>query len=304
MKYVLIIILVAVLVTAAVPESAREAYLNATVHVEQMKRAGLPYQSASDLLKDMEVALNGKNATKLFETALILNQTEEGRAKAEEYFDELDAAHVQGLKPGQNFSLVVSHGERIAVVREQAFDAQERIAQMDEFIALAEVNRSQVDEKMVQVRTAFASEQFDKVPGLLNQTAVLLEDAKVAAARDRALARLARRNVQGFVEDHWISVLVFLLVVAVAVLWAFVEGRAMYALKRICMLEAELKVAQEGLLQAQKEYYAGEIGRGTYAARSDAVRERKQNATAQLQVWRELHSKYAQKTIFSRFRSA
>ena len=98
--------------------------------------------------------------------------------------------------------------------------------------------------------------------------------------------------------------LVFLLVVAVAVLWAFVEGRAMYALKRICMLEAELKVAQEGLLQAQKEYYAGEIGRGTYAARSDAVRERKQNATAQLQVWRELHSKYAQKTIFSRFRSA
>ena len=88
---------------------------------------------------------------------------------------------------------------------------------------------------------------------------------------------------------------------ALAALWVFVEGRTVYASKKIRLLDVELKAAREGLLQAQKEYYAGEIGRSTYASRSDASREKQRTATAQLRTWRDLQSKYARKTIFARF---
>ena len=114
MKVVLLILLLSTLVVAASSEDAREAYLNATVHVEQMKRAGFPHGLMDGLLQDMEIALKGKNASKLLQTALILNQTEEGILRAQEYFAELESARLQGLQPGQNFSMVIHYAQLIA----------------------------------------------------------------------------------------------------------------------------------------------------------------------------------------------
>ena len=303
MKYVVVTILIAALVFAATPDDAKDAYLNATVNVEQVKRAGLPYQSLEDLLNEMEIALKGKNAGKLLETALILNQTEEGKERAQLYFAELDVARLQGLQPGQNFSFVVKNAQAIADKREQAFELHEQIEKLKKEVANETgINSSQVGVLLVQVKDAFEREDYDATPVLLNQTRASLDDAKVAAARERALARLARRNIQSFVQDQWLAVLVVLLVIVVVLFWGFVEGRVVYASKKICTLTGEVESAGESLLQAQKDYYSGESGRSTYNARIAAIREKQRTASAQANAWRELKKKYVRFAIISRFR--
>ncbi|MBS3124856.1 hypothetical protein J4211_01215 [Candidatus Woesearchaeota archaeon] len=303
MKVVLLILLLSTLVVAASSEDAREAYLNATVHVEQMKRAGFPHGLMDGLLQDMEIALKGKNASKLLQTALILNQTEEGILRAQEYFAELESARLQGLQPGQNFSMVIHYAQLIAYKREQAFEARDELKRVEEIIAGAEnINLSRVNELLQEAQDSFASEKYELIPGLVNQTEVALEDAKVAAARNRALARLARRNLLSFVEDNWLSVLVVLLIFSVLGLWGFVEGRVFYAAKKVRVLESELAAAHEGLLQAQKEYYSGESGRSTYGARTEKVHEKQRAISSQLHAWRELHAKYLKTAVIARFR--
>lgn len=304
MKQLFIVLLLASSVIAATSDDAREAYLNATVHVEQMKRDNFPHQSVDDLLKDMDVALKGKNATKLLQTALILNQTDESKSKAQEYFVELELARKKGLQPGQNFSKVVEYSQLIAQKHELAFDARRSVARMEELIAGAgEINRSRVDELMLKINESFASEQYGRIAGMLNETATALEDAKVAASRDRALARLARRNLMSFVEDNWFVVLVALFMLSLLGLLGFIEGRVFYATKKIHFFEEELAGAQSGLFQAQKEYYSSEIGRPTYLARTGSMREKQRNVSVQINTWRELRHKYAKVSLLSRFRS-
>ena len=297
MRYVVIFALVALFVAGATLEDAKDAFLNATLDVEQARQEGLPHESLVDALVMMEESLSGKDPQRLRETALALNESDEARPLADRYFKLIDEAKRTGLKPGQNFTFVVETAQWIAERKALAFDARERLSVLERDVRSAEDGLN-----LSNARSAYESERFERVEGLVSETRLALEQTQVASARERALLALARRTVVGYVEQNWVSVLVFFVIFVAVAIFAFLELRVVYALRKISSVKREFKVAHEMLVGAQRDYYEGRIGRVTYKSRLDQQHERSRSLQAELNGWMAIHEEYKHKSVFARFR--
>ena len=298
------LVLLAMNVQGAVYADAKDAYFNASLDVEQLKGAGLPYESLEDALLQMDGALKGKDPVLLFQTALSLNETDEGRPLAERYFALLDEASRSGLRPGQNFSFVIERAQWIANKKQSAFDANDALVGfLDELEQVNEtVNLSRVDFLLEEAKNAFEVERFEEVPSLVGDAREELDLALLAAARERALVRLARRNVVSYVQDHFKGVLMSLAVLFLLVVWAYLEGRVLFAKNKLRFIHEQLKVAQHMLVNAQKEYYGGSIGRVNYHNQMESQRQKIRSLKGSVGGWEQMLSKYKKSSVIGRFR--
>jgi len=300
----LFLVLLCVSVAAVTFEEARDAYQNASVDVLQLRHEGIPIQSLEDVLRQMNGSLFGRDEKKLREIAFLLNETDEGRPLALQYFAMLEEANRSGLNPGQNFSLVLEGAGKIDRLRVAAFEARDSLRALNEELdALNEsLNLTRVIVSLSKAQDAFTSERFAEVPGLVNQTRSELDDARVESARERALLRLARRNVRAYVEDHWRGLLIALGVVAVLSLWLFLELRASFGAKKLDVLHEEMRSVRDLLFSTQKEYYGGSLGRPAYLSRMNAYHQKERTLKAQLAALESLVRLYRKMTIFHRFK--
>ena len=282
-------------------EMAKEAYVNATLDLEQLKAEGLPFASVEDRLTIMNESLVGQDAEKLMQLALLLNKSDSGKAKAFEYFRMISDARLRGLKPGQDFALVVREARAVRAIRDGAFEARDVIARLERDIQSgAAANDSRVLELFAKTQNAFRAEHYGELGGLVNETFERIEDVEVERARERAFLGVARNNFWTFAREHAFAVAVFVVVSIVLSIWVSLELRFVKAKRAWEWTSRALKGAEEGLLLAQKKYYAGELGRATYQGRVIQFHEKQRDLKAKLGVWTQNVERFARWSLLSR----
>ncbi|RJQ21347.1 hypothetical protein C4580_02280 [Candidatus Woesearchaeota archaeon] len=291
-------------ISHALFERAREAYLNATLDVEQLRSEGLPYQSLEDRLFVMNESLVGRDEAKLLQTATLLNQSLDGRAKAQEYFRMINLARQQGLKPGQDFRLVIREAEAIRLEKNRVFELRDLLAALEAEVAASEAgNSSSVVVSLEKTKEAFLSERYGEFGVRYNETRLSLEDAEVALARERALTALAGRTIGGFVLKNWRALLVALAVLAVLGVWGYLEWRYVFAQRKFSECVEGIGAVKESMLAAQRDYYAGKLSRATYAGKVAQLHEKERDLKAKRGVWQARKEAFRRTALLARFKS-
>lgn len=301
---VLLLALLSLGVFAESFELAKEAFVNATLDLEQLRAEGLPYASIEDHLFVMNESLVGKDEAKVLELAVMLNKSDAGKAKAFEYFRMVETARQKGIRPGQDFALVVREARVVRAIRDSAFESRDVVVQLERDVQLSvAANDSRVLELLGEVRGAFKAEQYGELGGLVNATLERMEDVEVERARERAFLGVARRNFADLVKAHAWGIVFGLLIVLVLCVWAFLELRFSRALRARDWTKKAVKGAEEGLLLAQKKYYAGELGRATYQGRVAQFHEKERDLKAKLGMWSQNVERFRKWSLLGRLRN-
>ncbi|MBI4146836.1 hypothetical protein HY489_05875 [Candidatus Woesearchaeota archaeon] len=304
MKWLLLLIVLSSLACAVSVEQAKEVFLNATVDVAQVKKAGLPYASLEDTLLRMNDSLVGRDEFALLQTAVHLNESVEGKPLAEEYFRMIAQARSAGLRPGQNLTRVVELGRWIAEKKVSAFDARDALEDLGALLVQVNVsvNMSLVDRTFEKARDAFESERYDEVFVLVHATRMHLAEAESAAVRERTFAYIAKKNITEFVKRHTIGVIVVLAILAILGVWGWLEFRVMFALQKEREASRVIDATNKTLQHVQEEYFAGKMGRFSYRQRMEQLRERGRKVKAELAAWKSGVQKYRRYALLNRFR--
>jgi hypothetical protein len=306
MKRLLLLLLLVPGVFGVTFDEARDAYVNSTLLIENLKSLKYPTTALEDALVPMRENLYGMNISKLRQKADILWYSGEPDKIliALQLYAAINASLQTGVNPGINYSFVVEKAEWIKQMREKAFmasdllsDARDNFAQVNETLDLT-VAKATFDSAEI----SFDAERYDEVAPLVRQALDQLEDARVEAARERAFMRLARRNVVNYVEDHWRGLLTTLAVLLVLFTWFFLEVRAFRAFSRMHRLRIELRAVLDAMRAAQEEYFTGNTGSGTYKRRMDLYHAKQRRLKTDLHVWEKLAHLYKKRTIFARFK--
>jgi hypothetical protein len=309
MKLLLILLLVAPFAAAATLQEAQDAYFNATLEVQHMKRINYPTQSLEDALTEMHDALVGANISVLVERANLLNGSNETEKTelAQKLYQLIDASLKTGVSPGVNYTFVVEKAEWIVVTKQKAFESSGMLAafnQQMQKINQSELNLSAVHGTISKAENAFKSERYDDAIALVRQAQVQLENAQVDAARERAFLRLARRNVINYVREHWLGLLVTLIIVGVLGAWSYLEARLYYGLRIIRTTKFKLSANQKIQEETQKGYYADGMGSQTYNSRMGMLKQKQRQLKTRLQVWEKLVVEYRKYSVINRFRQS
>ena len=306
MRKLLMLLFILPVVFAVTYQDADDAYLNASLDIQQLKLKDMPVASLEDALEVMEEKLHGDNMSLLLEKVSILNASNESdkMVLASQLSGLIQASLSAGLPVGANYSFVVERAVWVRSMKDRAFESAELLSELQDSISAVNesVNLSAVLSTLQSADDAFLDERYAEVPGLVELGHSQIEDAVVNAASERAFMRLARRNVVDYVQDHWRGLLMVFAGLFVLGLWSFFEVRALHAFRKLRLLEIELRAVEESERSTQQEYYGSKMGSTTYRARMDAFKQRQRQLKTDLQVWHSLAKSYRRFTVFSRFK--
>jgi hypothetical protein len=306
MKWLVLLLLIVSFAGAVSLQDAEDAYLNASLDIQQLKMKDMPVASLEDALDMMDAKLHGDNLSLLLEKVSILNASNESdkMALASQLSGLIQNSLSSGLPVGANYSFVVEKALWVRSMKDKAFESAELLSKLQDSISAVNesVNLSAVLSTLQQADDAFLDERYGEVPGLVDLGHSQIEDAVVNAARERAFMRLARRNVVDFVQDHWRGLLIALAGLVVLGLWTFFEVRTLHAFRKIRLLEIELGAVEESERSTQQQYYSEGMGSTTYKARMTAFKQRQRQLKTDIQVWHSLAKSYRRFTVFSRLK--
>ena len=306
MKWLVVLLLVAPFVCAATLQEAKDAYFNSTLEVQHLSELGYPTQSLEDALTEMHDSLAGVNISRLVARADVLNQSNETEktALAQQLYQLIDASLRTGVPPGVNYTFVVEKAAWISSMRQKAFESFDLISNMNATLGKANetLNLSAVYETMAKAGQSFKAERYDEIPPLMEQARRQLEDAQVEAARERAFLMLARRNVLNYVQDHWMGLLLALVIANILALWAYCEIRLYSAIRTVHRLNIELAANARMAKETQENYYSDHMGASTYRTRMDNLKQKNRRLKTSLQVWTKLAQVYRKYALIMRFK--
>ena len=307
MKCFVLLLLIVSFAGAVSLQDADDAYLNASLDIQQLKMQSMPVDSLEDALDMMAAQLHGENISLLMDKIAILNASNESdkMALASQLSGLIQMSLSSGLPVGANYSFVVEKAVWVRSMKDKAFAASEALAGLRSSVAVTNVtglNLSDFYSTVNEADSAFSNERYDEVSVLVDRAKAQLEDAVVNAASERAFMRLARRNVVDYVHDHWRGLLTVLACLIVLGLWSFFEVRALHAFRKVRLLEIDLRAVEESERSTQQLYYSAGMGSTTYRARMDAFKQRQRQLKTDIQVWHSLAKSYRRFTVFSRFK--
>jgi len=301
-----LLIICSLSVFAVTYQDAENAYLDASLDIQQLKLKGMPVDSLEDALSEMDDQLHGENVSLLMERIAILNASNESdkMALASQLSSLVQASLSSGLPVGANYSFVVERAVWVRSMKDRAFESAELLSKLQDSISAVNesVNLSAVFSTLQSADEAFLDERYAEVPALVELGHSQIEDAVVNAARERAFLRLARRNVVDFVQDHWRGLLIALAGLVVLSLWTFFEVRALNAFRKLRLLHIDLRAVEESERSTQQLYYGEHMGSTTYRARMELFKQKQRQLKTDIQVWHSLAKSYRRFTVFSRLK--
>lgn len=300
---IIVIIILLPLATAATLEEAQDAYLNATLEVEQLKSLGFSTQALDDQLAIMQEKLEGIPADQIETRIAIFNASgeQEKKLEAERLIKELKKAEQEGRNPGVNYTFVIEKATWIHDRKELAFESSDALAELHQRMATTNqyVNLSAAQEAVISAEKAFKEERYEDVPIFTQRAYDLLEDAEVAAARERAFLRLARRNLLSYAQDHWFSATIMLIILGALGAWTFIEVRVIRAKQKIKQIKLEMTSTTQSEKKTQEDYYGGKMGSGTYKNRMVLFKNNYLKLKTDLEVWTKLEKEYKKFSLLS-----
>lgn len=306
MKLALILLLLIPFATAYTFEEAQDAYMNATLEIEQLKSLGFSTLSLEDQLPLMKENLEGVPKEQIEARIEILNISgeKEKEEEAERLKKELRDAESEGRNPEVNYTFVIERAQWIHERKELAFESSDLVAQLHQRIATTSqyINLSAVQESITLAERAFNEERYEEVPIFTQRAYELLEDAEVAEARERAFLRLARRNIWNYAQDHWFGIIVTLIILGALGTWTFIEARLLAAQRKIRNLKLEMQSVQQSEKSTQEDYYGSKIGSGTYKNRMTLYKNNYLKLKTDLDVWTNLEKQYRKISLLSRMK--
>ncbi len=262
MKWLIALLILVTMATALTMDEAQDAYLNATLEIEQLKGLGFSTQSLEDHLALMKEKLEGVPADHTFviEKAMWIHDRKELMLESSDMLAEL----------------------------------HQRIATTNQY-----VNLSTVQEAFTSAEKSFKEERYEDVTIFTQRAYDLLEDTEAAAARERGFLRLARRNLFSYAKDHWFSTAIMLIILG---MWTFIEARVIRAQQKIKQIKLEMTSIAQSENKTQEDYDGGNIGSGTYRNRMALYQNNYLKLKTDFEVWIKLKQQYKNVSLLSRMK--
>ncbi len=260
---------------------ASSALMQAEEDIIEMKNDGLGIVFVNDTLTDAKKFFDGENYTELLnQIKKIKDKTERANAKT---------LIVRAQKNADFFVDYEKVLEKTRLINDKKYQAYELKDTLKvELIKVLELNKSDIDFSSVitlinSAEISFNEERFDEAEEILSTLNYEVDLIQSENTLVKTVYRAGRENIFTFIKDHWINILITVLIILGISVLSYNRIRLRIYKVKFQNMKVEKEVLMDLIKKAQLDYYQNhKIDKKNYEIKFNSYKDRVSSIKRQL----------------------